>query len=619
MAGSDDDSAKGSFRQNQQSRKRREPPIIDAKATDVSGRADEPQSDPATAAQQPEMPKPDAIPAVDTTAETDEPVLFGQVLRGSVPQSPKSEASAETQEPARTIDPIDPPTADEAAGSQPAAVASPLPSEATPSDGPKSRSTDEPNDGAFGSGPSFDDPSALRRETAPSPVSGRAARRSPVATILAAVAVLLLLVIAGLLFAGPQRSGADELKAALDAANGRIAALEARADPGLLAAQLTQLDQRTDALDTAVATLGRSADALSTRLDAVGAKADDTATRLAAMPPLTPASDTNAPPPGADAPPPRPENSAEPSADAGAAGSPVPAVTPADLAALSGRVDELSSLPGKLADVTQALDALRTSVTALPKTDLGPIDKRVSDLGDRFGALDRAVSAVSATVAALPKLDLDPVKAAIAATDQRLAPLEAALATPKAEDRATEARAVGSADEARAAPVAVVAQEASRGIEDGRPIAKEVDALRALGVDDAALTPLNAIAEQGAPTIAALKASWAEVEPQVLTAVRPAGPDSLLDRFKAGARSIVSVKRVGAPAGEDAGSIAGRISAALASGDADAALAEWAKLPDAGRTLSQPWADAVRSRLDAQAAAEALASGAIETLAKAKG
>ncbi len=615
MADNENEGSSRSFRQNPNNKKRREPPIIDGKVTDVSVTAPFQESDPELSTK-PESEIVDHVPVAQPT-EAEEPVLFGQASRGAaLPSAEPDRAQSPATDEGKALGTVDPVPAEDmaAAGSDRETGSSSEP--ASTAETEKSSEALDPS--VFGS-PVFDDkPPPAGAEPMP-PFMLPPPQRSPAALLLGGLAVILLLVIAGLLFSGSPRGATDDLKAALDGANARITALEARVDPASLTAKVSDLDQRTTAFDTAIASLKKTSDDLSKRLGDVAAEAQANSAVIAAQAPPTPA-------------PPAPADGTVSGAPAAKATPATPVASAADLAAFASRLDDLAHkvdavpteaatnidlapLQKAVATLSQRLDAM-ASATAV---DLGPLQSQLAELGKRVETLGHGLSDLNAAVAALPKVDLAPLQAGLAATEQRIALLESALAAPKADDQATEARAVGSADVSRAAPLAVVAQTAARLIDEGRPMAAEVDALRSLGVDDAALAPLSAVAEKGAPTPAALKAQWADAEPAVDAVIRPNLGDSLLDKFAAGARQIVTVRRVGAQTGDDPASLVARIPAALDDGDAAAALAAWAKLPEAARAASQGWADAARSRIDAETAARGLAARAIETLAKAKG
>ena len=552
-----------SFRRNQSSRKRREPPIIDATATELS-EADKEAG--ATAQPDVEPGREGEAARMDETGPGDhaEPVLFGAGMRNG------------------------PAGVDEPVASAPAVEEAPESRETSPA--PPSEV-----DPAVSSAADFadSDPAAANRE-AESHAMGEAAgappprpsRRSPMSILLGILVLALLGSIAGLLYTEPQRTRSGELSASLAAVQGKVAALEARPDPAKTNAEVATLGRRTDALDSQLTSLKSAIADLNSRLGAIAAETDASKARLAASG----------------------QTASEPQQAATARPAP-----PADLTALSSRVDELA----------QRIDAVRSEPPAAapppPPTDLAPMEGRIADLDRRMGDLGRRIDLVAGTVASVPKFDPGPLQASIAALEHRLAPLEASLTAPKAGDRVTEARAVGSADATRAAPLAVVAQALDKALSEGRPFASELDALRGLGVEETTLAHLTPMAAKGAPTLEALKTRWAALDKDVLAASRPKGSDNVLDRWAAEARSLVQVRRVDAASGEDPGSTVSRIGAALDRGDLAGALADWAKLPEAGRRASQDWAAEAQARLDAETTAQALLTRAITMLANAKG
>ena len=339
-----------------------------------------------------------------------------------------------------------------------------------------------------------------------------------------------------------------------------------------------------------------------------------------ASPPATAAAPPAAPPAAAAAPP---------------ATSTEPVGGGAELAALTGKVEDfakrlaalptevpapidLSPLQGRVAELASRLEAEQAAIAALPRVDEARLDSRLTASDRKIDDTGRHVAELAQAVAAIPKLDLAPLQASIADVDARLKPVEAALATPKSTEQVTEARAVGSIEESRAAPLAVVSGAIARALNEGRPFGPELDALRAMGIEDAALGPLPVLAGPGAPTAETLRDRWADIQTKVLTAAGPKTGDSVLDRFAAGARTLVQVRQVGTAPGDAPSAASSRIGAALDRGDIAEALGEWAKLPEASRTASQSWADAARSRLEADASVQALMVRAIAALAPPK-
>ncbi len=620
-----------SFRRNQ--RKRREPPIIDATATDVP----EPGSLPETPSPVPAADSPSTPPEAGIGA-ADEPVLFGHTTHGASGQSEGEPHPRETE-----------PASDASAAPADGGLTTPADETVTPAEDaalphPTDVSTTPEEVTETSAATAMTEPTAAgesfaedRSDAAPyTPVPPEALRRPAVPLLLGIVILALLAGIAGLLYTEPLRTGSAALSTEVGKLKDQVAALEARPQPAQEGPQISALDGKTASLAGEIAALKTAVASLGGRVGSAVDQSQGNAGRIAALEQKVgeaPASPPAAPASGASSP---------PSAEPNAAAQPAAAASASDLSALTAKVDGLdkrvaalpagtpaaaatpetagpTALDTKLGDLAGRVDALQANVTSIPKVDLAPLQARLDDVDHRLTEADHRGAAVGAALAALPKVDIAPLQAATAGLDKRVAGLETILSAPKAGDRVTEARAVGDSDTARAAPLAVVAQAVARALEEGKPFGAEMDALKSLGVDDAALAPLSPLAAKGAPTLDTLKAQWTGVEPDVLKAAQPKG-DTVLDRFAAGARGLVQIRPVGAAAtGDDPASLTARIDAALDRGDLADALAEWAKLPEAGRAASQAWADTARARLDAGAAAQALVSRAITMLGKAGG
>ena len=101
----------------------------------------------------------------------------------------------------------------------------------------------------------------------------------------------------------------------------------------------------------------------------------------------------------------------------------------------------------------------------------------------------------------------------------RVDKVEAALAALKTEARVAAEK---PAAEDNAANIAIIAEVAEERLRSGAGFGPELAALQRLGVDAAALAPLEAVVN-GAPTNSALAASFSAVAPHVLAAAAPAG------------------------------------------------------------------------------------------------
>ena len=363
-----------------------------------------------------------------------------------------------------------------------------------------------------------------------------------------------------------------------------------------------------------------------------------------------------------DAPPPTERNRAAPYAIPAAAGL-GGAILGAALALLAAwlidpRAGALDETRARLAAVEKSIDAQSAATAALDQrmatveagavkaSALDALGRRLSALeaagGDAKAALDEARAAradAAKALAAAPAASLSTNAAEPSALEPRLAKLEADVAAadarlnqlggldqrlstlegstgaaPKSDARVALAKGASES----AAAIALLALSLEQRFAAGAPFAAELAGLSQLGVGADALAPLKPFAESGAPSLPALAASWAKVEPAVAAAAPPperSGWDRLLDHM----RALVRVRRVG-EAGEidESGPPAARIGAALERGDVAAALEAYGRLPEASRAAGAAWADATKARAAAEKAATALRAEAIGGIAAAK-
>ena len=129
----------------------------------------------------------------------------------------------------------------------------------------------------------------------------------------------------------------------------------------------------------------------------------------------------------------------------------------------------------------------------------------------------------------------------------------------------------------------------------GAGFGPELAALQRLGVDSAALAPLQAVVN-GAPTNAALAASFDAVAPHVLAATSAPEQGSVTDRFLAHLHSLVKVRELNETAGDDPQALVSQIEAASRRGDIGAALASFDKLPEAARKAAGDWPTLARAQ-----------------------
>ena len=151
----------------------------------------------------------------------------------------------------------------------------------------------------------------------------------------------------------------------------------------------------------------------------------------------------------------------------------------------------------------------------------------------------------------------------------------------------------------------------------GVPFVAELEAARALGVDENTLKLLTPFAANGVPTAAALGQELSALIPAMSKAAGSQGQGgSFLERIEANASRLVRIRPVGAPAGNDASTVIARIEVESAHADIDAALTDLGKLDAAIRAPAQSWIDKARARQAALTAARQLVGDATRALGR---
>ena len=268
--------------------------------------------------------------------------------------------------------------------------------------------------------------------------------------------------------------------------------------------------------------------------------------------------------------------------------------------ALGNRVAELAAQTKSLADNLAALtrrvnDLAATSQSAGKQADT---------------ALNAAEAAKSASEAAgkdqLRRDDIAPLAARIMALESAVKGLAAATA-PLA--------AAGAND--RSARLTVAAEALRAAVESGAPYQSELNAVRALGVDQNATTALEPFAASGVPSAAALSRELGSLVPALQDASEPrSGDATFLDRLKTNAQKLVRVTPLNAPPGNDPQTVVDRIRLDATHADIAAARAGLNALPDAAKPLAEAWSKKADARDAAVAASRKIAADALAALAQ---
>jgi hypothetical protein len=277
------------------------------------------------------------------------------------------------------------------------------------------------------------------------------------------------------------------------------------------------------------------------------------------------------------------------------AGAPAPGA--ADLEKRVAALEAASAGNNAASDATQRLEAQAKDLRA----DLDAEKSQLPDLSARVAKLESDASKPNTNVSG----------ADLAALGARVDKVEAALAALKTEARAAAEK---PAAEENAADIAIIAAVAEEKLRSGAGFGPELASLQRLGVDAAALTPLEAVVN-GAPTNSALAASFSAVAPHVLAAAAPAETGSVTDRFLAHLHDLVKVRELNETAGEDPQALVSQVEAMSRRGDIAGALVAFDKLPEAARKAAGDWPTLARARQTADAALQSIRDGAVGRLA----
>lgn len=208
-------------------------------------------------------------------------------------------------------------------------------------------------------------------------------------------------------------------------------------------------------------------------------------------------------------------------------------------------------------------------------------------------------AAVLTPAAPEPALDAGTPSADVARLAQRLETLEG-----------QQARAAQAAAGALAAAALMEAAQTSR------PFPGELAALAAVAPPSADLRSLRSYADQGAPSRAALAASFPDYAARAAAAARSPQEDAgLLARIGHALSRIVTIRRVGDVPGTGVDAVLAKAELQVEEGDIVAALNTLDGLPSAGKTALAPWRVRAERRADIDRRIAQVRALALEDLA----
>lgn len=321
--------------------------------------------------------------------------------------------------------------------------------------------------------------------------------------------------------------------------------------------------------------------------------------------------------------------------------------TRARVAALEMEVQALQSRAAPAAD-TKAIEALTARVNTMQDAIAKlPAGNSANDpvLAERIAAADNAMKSLGLALAALNKRSDDIAGSAVQARERADA-AEKAVAELRGnvQDVSKTANAGASSTDIDALQKRIVALEqstqaarddiAKTGASDaaarlavsaaalrdavfsGAPYAAALAQAKALGADEKLLAPLSQFAATGVPSAQTMAQELRGLLPAMVKISGSQAPPQggFIERLQANASSLVRIRPVDAPVGDDAATVLARVEIAAAKADVSAALNDLAKLPDAIRAPAQPWIAKMQARGAAATAVRTLVTDTARSL-----
>jgi len=276
-------------------------------------------------------------------------------------------------------------------------------------------------------------------------------------------------------------------------------------------------------------------------------------------------------------------------------------------AALASRVDALATqmkaLGDSLAAVNRRLDEIAVAAkSASQRADAANQAAKDAEQTAKAAAGTAEGATQSAAQNSVTRSDLD-------ALANRLATLDRSV---KALSESTQHAPAATDD--RAARAAVAAEALRATVERGAPYQAELEAAKSLGADPASMAALEPFAASGVPTAAELAGELSRLNWPRQASVAHSTDGTFLGRLENGAKGLVRITPVDAPALDNDSAAIARVEADASRDDISAALADIAGLPQSARTLAESWVQKAKARAAAIAASRRIAADALAGL-----
>ncbi|APG92768.1 COG4223 family protein [Sinorhizobium americanum] len=259
-------------------------------------------------------------------------------------------------------------------------------------------------------------------------------------------------------------------------------------------------------------------------------------------------------------------------------------------------------------NLTGEIEAIKAELQSRPTATAGAVD--LAPLESRLAALEQAApSAANAP-------DVTALQAEVANLTKEIAALKTELADARQSADTAKAELAGRIDQAEqklnepvndiemAKAIAVTALKTA--IDRGGPFLAELDALRSIAPEDAAVKELAGDAKTGVATRTDLREAFPATATAMLDALHQPDPnEGFFARLYSSAMSGIRVRPIGSVEGDTPEAMIARIEDKLNNGDLKGASLEWEGLPDAAKAAGQDFKEKLDRRLRVETAISA--------------
>jgi hypothetical protein len=279
---------------------------------------------------------------------------------------------------------------------------------------------------------------------------------------------------------------------------------------------------------------------------------------------------------------------------------------------------------GRISRLEQAVAALRAAPAPKVEVSRADVDKLVA----RVDQIDRSVAALAQRPAAVmdgQSGDTDAAEQAKKAAESAASAQSAAAKVESLEIKIADLEkrlvALEQAVSERRKPLSnapsmlVLARTVTNDLASGAPFSGELDALARLGADPKLIEALRPFADKGAPSLSSLAADFeGELSAARAKVAGSAAPSGFWDRVANVLGHLVRVHNIG---GDEAGTPATTVTAALARGDLAAAADGWNSLPVFEKSATPASGGRIKALASANEAARRLGEEALEAIRRA--